>query len=110
MKIDVTQQLTELDGEPLLEPVAVCQQCGQMTGGKPVTLRSVATRALMMQAQGGKNPPAEDKVARYHLAMRIHGEDSPDLSPEEIVLVRQQVGEQYQPLVVGQVWEMLDPD
>lgn len=109
MKIDVTQELKNLDGSTLVQARARCPECGRATETEAVTLRGVVTNALMVQDQSEAQVKGEEKARRYQLGLRIYGEESPDLSPEEIVLIRQRVAQMYQPLVVGQVWALLDP-
>jgi len=108
MKIDVTQQLRSIEGEPLATPETTCPQCGQAMETSPVTVRQVATGALMAQRRD-EETSGEEKVRRYALAVKIHGEDDPDLRAEDVALVKELVGKSYGPLVVGQVWSMLDP-
>ena len=45
MKLDVTRQLTNLDGSPLVQPGTRCTTCGHITDPEPVTLRGVLRRA-----------------------------------------------------------------
>ena len=107
MKIDVTQNLKQLDGTPLAQASARCPECGQATEARTFTLRLVAVDALMMQRRG-EELGGDEKVRRYALAMQIHSEDEPDLKVEDVALIKKLVGELYGPLVVGQVWAMLD--
>jgi len=109
MKIDVTQQLRSIEGEPLTTSETTCPQCGQATEANPVTVRQVATGALMAQRRGEEETSGEEKVRYYALAVKIHDEDAPDLRAEDVALVKELVGKSYGPLVVGQVWALLDP-
>ena len=45
MKLDVTRQLTNLDGSSLVQPGTRCTTCGHITDPEPVTLRGVLRRA-----------------------------------------------------------------
>jgi len=96
-KIDVTQKLVGLDGEPLKDQKQ-----------EDLVLRSICENALL-----GMNPKeqiaGEEKMARYALAMKIHKYDEVDLSAEEITKIKKIVGDSYAPLVVGRAWEILDP-
>ena len=97
--INMTQQLKQLNGKPLV--------AGE--DGEPITVQSVCEQALVSQIPG-KNPDGGEKLRRYHLAMRIHAQEGlPDLQAEDVVLLKELVGEMFGPLVVGQVWEILDP-
>ena len=109
MKIDVTQQLTELDGTPMITGKQVCQVCGSVVGeSEPMTVRLAATRALTAQYRDEQSLPGDEKVTRFHLALKLTDEAEPDLKAEEIVLIKNVVGKMYGPVVVGRMWSILD--
>ena len=108
MKLDVTQQLTNLDGSPLVQPGTRCTTCGHITDPEPVTLRGVLTTSLL--AQSREQVPGEEKVKRYTLAIRIQQQDAPELALKELELVQRLVGEIQPTLTAGQVWVMLEGD
>jgi len=109
MKINITQQLTELDGTPMDTGKQVCQMCGQVVDEKePMTVRLAATRALTAVYRDEQGLAGDKKVARFHLALKIADEDEPDLKAEDIVLIKMVVGKMYGPVVVGRVWGILD--
>jgi hypothetical protein len=96
MKVDVTAVLKSLKGETLQD------------GESDVSLRSVATAALMMvypdeQAVGG-----EEKFSRYKLALRMNADSSVELTPEEAAKVKQLIGKAFGPAVVGPAYELLN--
>jgi len=109
MKINVTQQLTELDGTPMVTGRQICQVCGSVIGeSEPMTVRLAATRALTAQYRDEQSLPGDEKVTRFHLALRLTDEPEPDLKAEEIVLIKNVVGKMYGPVVVGRMWSILD--
>ena len=110
MKIDVTQQITGLDGTPMVTGKQICQMCGQVVS-KPesMTVRLAAVRSLTAAFRDEQGLPGDQKIARFHLALKITDEDEPDLQAEDIVLVKELVGKMYGPVVVGRVWAILDP-
>jgi len=112
MKIDVTQQLTELDGTPMVTGKQVCQVCGSVVGdAMPMTVRLAATRALTAMFRDEQDSLAgEEKVARFHLALRIVDEDEPELKVEEVAQIKGLVGKMYSQVIVGRMWAILDPD
>jgi len=109
MKITFTQELTTLEGKPLERTVHACEACGRPTEVTPMTLRSVCVDALLTPQRNDDNLPGEEKVRRYRLALQITNEDVVDLAPKDIALLQELVASLYATLVVGQVWEMLDP-
>jgi hypothetical protein len=110
MKIDVTQQLTELDGTPMVTGKQVCQMCGQPVGKtEPMTVRVAAVRALSVTFRDEQGLTGEDRVARFHLALKITDDDEPNLTVEEIALVKKLVGKMGGNVVAGRMWAILDP-
>jgi len=109
MKIDTTAQLESLVGEPLERAKQACSQCGATTEGEPITVRSTIIDALMAPYPG---EPAEgtEKFIRYLVAKRIIEEDEAGLTLEEAAMVKRLVGSAYGPLIVGQLWPLLDPE
>jgi hypothetical protein len=108
MKIDFTQGLTTLGGEPLERTIQACENCGRPVETSAMTLRRVCINALLTQTRDERNLPGEKKARRYKLALQISNEDVVDLPPKDVALIQELVGTLYTALVVGQVWEMLD--
>ena len=52
----------------------------------------------------------EEKLKRYKLAMLIYDNDAPELSIEDLAKIKELVGKAYVPLIVGQVWSMLEKE
>jgi hypothetical protein len=98
-----------IEGKPLMRTVRACATCGRPEESTAMTLRSVCTNALLTQTRDEANLPGEDKVRRYELALQITNEDVVDLPPKDVALIQELVGKLYTALVVGQVWEILDP-
>ena len=108
MKLDVTQQLTNLDGSPLVQPGTRCQTCGNITNPEPVLLRGVLTTSLLAQTRD--QVPGDEKARRWALAIRIEQEDAPELTLKELELAQRLVGDIQPTLTAGQVWAMLEGD
>lgn len=110
MKIDVTQQLAELDGAPMVTGKQICQMCGQVVGNEePMTVRLAAVRALTAAFRDEQSLSGEKKIVRFHLALKIIDEDKPSLTAEEVVLVKKLVGKMFGPVIVGRIWAIMDP-
>lgn len=110
MKIDVTQQLTELDGTPMITGKQVCQMCGQVVSEKePMTVGLAATRSLSATFRIEQNLGGEEKFERFRLALKITDEDEPALTAEDVVLIKKVVGMMYGPVIIGRMWAILDP-
>lgn len=95
MKVDVSTVLNGLDGKPLLN------------GEQPLTLRDVATSALLAtypdEAQEG-----EEKFKRFQLAVRINADSSVDMTPEQAAKLKVLIGKGFGPLVVGPAYTLLN--
>lgn len=97
MKIHVERTLKTIDGEDL-----------KREDGAILSVREVMLNSLLSPFPDERNLSGEDKVKRYSIAMRIHKESEPDLNVEELTLIKQLVGKLYFPLIVGQMWEILE--
>jgi hypothetical protein len=77
----------------------------------PVTLATAIATALDT-VTGDKEPLSGlEKMRRYRLACRIL--EAPNAAPltlEEAALCKALVGDGYGPLIVGQVWSVLEPE
>lgn len=77
----------------------------------PIGLSRVLINALFASAPGD-NTTGEKKFKLYLLAQRIKeaagASGSCDLLAEDISLLKEQVGKLYPPLIVGQVFNMLE--
>lgn len=98
MKRDFSTQLKSLDGEPLVNQ------------GKPFTLGAAVIGALMTPFDDEAHISGEQKFNRYNLAVKINAPSAAEVSAEEIAQMKLVVGKAYGPLVVGQVFNLLDAD
>ena len=80
---------------------------------RPVTLGMVAMRSLLAVYDDERALPAEEKFKRGELARKIYestiGSGEPALTVEEMATVKKLIGKAYPPLMVTQIWRMLDP-
>lgn len=71
-----------------------------------MTLRSACVQALTAP---NENQTGDEKFKNFCLAQRITERDNVALSAEEITNLKALTGAIFIPIVVGRVWEMLDP-
>ena len=99
MAYDFKSPILTIDGKPF-------------TGadGKVIetTLGSICTNALLSDYQDEKLT-GEQKYKRYELAKAINDHHDWHLSVEELALIKTMVAKAYNPLITGQVFDMLDP-
>lgn len=108
MKIDFTRKLTTIEGQELTYAVSACANCGRPREEKLRTMRNACVDALTSVMAHDQGETGTSKLERYQLALRIHNEDVVDLTAEEIVIIKTRVGMAFGPMVVGQVWPMLE--
>lgn len=92
MKLNALQELLDLEGKPI----------------EGITLRRVATMALMDPQRGDDAIGGDKKAALFALAMKFSNEDAPDLNVDDLKLLRDRVDSGCTPLIVGRVREILD--
>ena len=98
MKLNLLTVMMNINGEPLLEP-------DKNSEVQKVTLRTVFVNALMIPVE---KDTGVDKVAKYSLAIDIQKNDEVVLSAEQIVLLKEAIAKPYGPVIVGQVYAILD--
>lgn len=74
---------------------------------EPMTVSSVCVGALLATLKGDEGLGGNKKAEMFKLALKISDKAECDVSPEEIVLLRERVGRLWGPLVVGRVYEFL---
>ena len=113
-KIDVTQIMVDLRGEPMMAGTQTgerCPACGQpiVTAQEELTLRTVCIEALTFGYDDEKGLSAEKKIGRATLAQRIFDEDEPEILAKEIALLQKLVNKRYRhPLIVRQAHTWLE--
>ena len=68
------------------------------------TVRTAIVNAVLAPVQ---KESGIDKVKKYELAKRIFENDEVDLNEDEIKTIKDAVGENFAPIVVGQIYELL---
>lgn len=99
--VDWSQQITQLDGKPLLD------QAGKPT---EVTLGNVVKNSLLYTDQSTK---PDDKKKRFWLALKVGDAEEKKkdlvLAPWEITEIEKCLGENQSTLIAGQASKMIDP-
>ena len=97
---DFSAPIVDLVGKPM-------EDCGDKPAGcgAVLTLSKVSTLALTMQP----NTPANEKFKRFQLALKIAAGGEIGLKAEEIVLIKDAVAATMTPVVVGRVYQLLEP-
>jgi hypothetical protein len=99
VKIDFSAILLNLNGVPLMQPVV------DGVPAIPATLSWVAAEALLRATE---EKDGQKKYRLYKLAMRIGNGGEVDVPVEDVALMKQLIGEQFAPLVVGRAFDLLE--
>lgn len=97
MKINTEKTLKTLDGENI-----------KRDNNQDVLVKDVILNSLLANFPDEQNLSGEEKVKRYALATKVHQNTDPDLSIEELAMIKKLVGKMYTALIVGQMWEILE--
>lgn len=96
MQINMAQVLQDIYGKPVKRP----------DNGEEATLRYVCIEALL--SADDVNPSEQEKLKRYEIALKLSGQDQPELSIEEAAKLKERVGKIYGAGVVGPVFGILE--
>lgn len=94
--LDFTQVLKDLDGKPI------------KNDDKELTLGEAATIALLAPFQD-EQAKGDTKAKRFLLAIKVRQAKDAKLTAEEVKEIKDVVAKAFAPLVVGRVWEIIDP-
>lgn len=96
MLVKVNVPLKTLDGQVMKDNV----------DGEAVEaiVKMVIVNAVLAPVQ---NEKGVDKVVKYELAKKVHSNDEVDLDEKEIAMIKDAVGENFAPIIVGQIYELL---
>lgn len=97
MKINVTNSLKQLNGQPVMNIID-----GE---AQEATIREAIVNALMSPAE---KDSGIKKAEKYDLALRVYKEDEVEFSAEEAATIKECVGKIFAPIVVGQLFHLLD--
>jgi hypothetical protein len=103
MKVNFNQVLKDLEGKTLTEPV---NEDGQIVS-KEIYFKDVVLGILLNGKIEGVS--AKEKMERYILAQKIfRAQTYLDVSVEQVALIKKLIGDNFNPLVVGQCFEILE--
>lgn len=118
---DFTVPITQLDGKPFTvsddlsdaeKPIVSGLLARGYTIGKPTetTLASIAQNILLADIRGEESDYIE-KAKKFNLATAIaHDPKKVLLNAQQITMLEKMIGKAYNPLVVGQVLKVIDPN
>jgi len=95
MKVKINEQLKDVEGKPLK---------GEKE--RPLTMRDVCINSLLTPVQGDDEKVKWEKYEIFK-SMRDSKEEV-DLKIEQITILKKSVGKVQPPLLMGQIWDMLE--
>lgn len=94
MLLKVSTVLTQYNGTPLMD------------GNVEATVRDAIVNAVLAPTQGDNGVM---KMKKDELARKVYNaKEEVELTAEEVVIVKERVGEAFAPIIVGQVWRLLE--
>lgn len=77
---------------------------------KPLTASAAIIHALMIVTDANQKDDADTKIRKYRLASKIQEQTTNcSLVAEDISFIKEQVAIIFSPLVVGRIFELVDP-
>lgn len=97
MKVKVNQVLKTIDGQTMKD-----------NDGKGNAIDATVKLAIVNAVLSPVDKETGvDKVKKYELAKKVFNADEVDLNEEDIKLIKTCVGDNFAPIVVGQIFELL---
>lgn len=95
MKLKTNQTLKDVEGKPL-----------NGEKGKLLTIGDVCINSLLTPVQGDDE---KAKWEKYEIFKKIKdAKDEVDLKTEELLIIKKAVGKIQPPLLMGQIWDMIE--
>lgn len=115
MKVDLNFKIQRLDGTEFIDLEADgVNENGQpkFKESKPMTVRKAIVDALTSNFKDDEKLEGKKKAERGWLAMKIWKHPDPviDLSVDDTKLCKDLIGKRFNPLIVMQAWDTLDPN
>jgi hypothetical protein len=93
--MNLTTSLTDIDGNEFQDKS---------------TVKTAILGSLMNPLPGDETMVADKKVALFKLALKVNDTAADcQLTAEEVAMIKERVGKGYPPLIVGRVFQLLDP-
>lgn len=103
--------LKDIEGVEMVEyPNAIKQ--GEEPTPVPITIGKIVVNALLASFDDERQLSGDEKARRFRLAQNVYearkGDGWVDLTAEDITLLKALVGKGYGPLIVGQIYDILE--
>lgn len=105
MLLNVDTVLLDLKGKPIKTPVE---------GSNPVefedfTLGAAIIGAMLNQTEADRGADGKTKLAQYRIAQAVSAGGEVEFATEELAEIKKRIGTGYSPLIVGIIFDIIDP-
>ena len=107
MLLNVDTVLLDLKGKPIQTPISNTDP--QNPQLEDFTLGAAIIGAMMMQIEEDRSADGKSKLSLYRIAQAVSVGGEVEFSTEELAEIKKRVGKGYTPLVVGAIYDMIDP-
>ncbi len=109
MKLDMKVVLLEMNGDMMVQAT---MKDGVKTGEEYITLGLIFKAALLNLNEDEQKMSGVKRHERYTIATKItkaeNDDEDADLTVEEVATIKKTIGKKYQPIIVGQIWNILE--
>ena len=97
MKISLDTKITDFKGKVMLQ------------GEDALTMQDVLLTSVMNPLETDKALSGQKKYELYNIGIEIGKGKIVDFTAEEVVMLKNRIAQTHVPLIIGQVWNLLDP-
>lgn len=106
MQINIDTPIKRIDKDEIIQSGSECPMCKNVVEGEDLTFRKAAIRALLNSSV----TKPEEKMQRFTLAQMLQaGPPTLELDNDQISWIQADVAAAYGILVLGRIYEVLDP-
>ena len=106
MKLNVNEVVKNLDGESLRKPERLVD--GKLIKSEKLTIKDVVLESLLAFKAGEGSASGEEKFKRYEIASLINKGGIVELTTEQVLAIKNRVGEMGYTIVVGYIWSCIE--
>lgn len=106
MQVNIDTVIRQMDSDKAVQSGNQCPTCAHVVKGEDLTFRKTAIRALL----NSTITKPEEKMERFTLAQMLQAAPSTlELDNDQIQWIKDDVAAAYGILILGRVYEILDP-
>ena len=107
MQVQLDERIMRVDKDKAIQMGGQCNTCGHVEGGEDLTFRKAVTRSLL----NTDIKEADKRLERFTLAQMIQAAPPTlSLDNDQIQIIKDDIAIAYGTIVLGRIYEMLDPE